>query len=166
VERADEAARRVAEQAIAPSAEAPAADATDDGRVAALEAEVLKLETRLEQTELRARHAYAEAENAQAELRFARERGEAPQQAGDNGRLRNELAAAMERAQSAEETSAALRAELLMVKKGVSTEVEPDDGNGFVDDDPEDEGVSLRTRLSRAVESKRASGDDDTRQWR
>jgi hypothetical protein len=26
--------------------------------------------------------------------------------------------------------------------------------------------VNLRARLSRAVDSKRATGDDDTRQWR
>jgi hypothetical protein len=33
--------------------------------------------------------------------------------------------------------------------------------------DPIDEGPSLRTRLTRAVESKRATGgDDDTNQWR
>ena len=60
--------------------------------------------------------------------------------------------------------SAALRAELVLVKKGVNTGAEPDADNGFMD--PEEEGVSLRTRLSRAVESKRPTSDDDTHQWR
>jgi small-conductance mechanosensitive channel len=111
---------------------------------------------------LRARHAYAEAENAQAELRFARERGDAPET--DNGRLRTELATALERAQAAEQMGAALRAELVLVKKGVDTRAEPDAEDSFVDE--EEEGVSLRTRLSRAVESKRPTSDDDTHQWR
>ncbi len=55
-----------------------------------------------------------------------------------------------------------------MLKKGVDVAVddEPDTTNGFAVD-PDDEGVNLRARLSRAVDSKRASsGDDDTRQWR
>jgi hypothetical protein len=146
--------------------DAPVTAGTDDERVAALEAEVLHLENRLEQTELRARHAYAEAENAQAELRFARERGDAPQSAGEDGRLRSELTAALQRVQSAEEKTAALRAELLLAKKGVPTEIDPEPTNGYVADEAEDEGVSLRTRLSRAVDSKRATGEDDTRQWR
>ena len=81
---------------------------------------------------MRARHAYAEAENAQAELRFARERGDVPETSVDNGRLRTELAAALERAQAAEQMGAALRAELVLVKKGVDTDSEPDAENGFV----------------------------------
>ena len=97
--------------------------------MAELESELEQLAHRLEQTELRARHAYAEAENAQAELRFARERGEAPQGAGD-GRLRADLAAAMERAQAAEEKNSALRAELLLMKKGMDTEVPLNDETG------------------------------------
>jgi hypothetical protein len=155
------------------------AGATDDSAVAELQAEIVQLETRLEQTEQRARRAYAEAENAQAELRFARERGDAPQSTVDNGRLRAELATALERAQAAEEGIKALRAEIILVKKGVNTDapLDIDDGfdaeNGHVDTepenghvDPEEEGVSLRTRLTRAVESKRSTGDDDTHQWR
>ena len=126
--------------------------------------EILQLQTRLEQTELRARHAYAEAENAQAELRFARERGDASEASTDNGRLRTELATALERAQAAEQMGAALRAELVLVKKGLNTDAEPQTENGF--DEQEEEGVSLRTRLSRAVESKRATGEDDSHQWR
>ena len=59
---------------------------------------------------------------------------------------------------------AALRAELVLVKKGLDTGAAPDAENGFVE--PEEEEVSLRTRLSRAVESKRPSSDDDTHQWR
>ena len=113
---------------------------------------------------MRARHAYAEAENAQAELRFARERGDAPEASADNGRLRTELAAALERAQAAEQKNSALRAELLLAKEGVDTGTESEPENGYVEE--EEEGVSLRTRLSRAVESKRATGDDDTHQWR
>jgi hypothetical protein len=144
----------------------PAGEAPDGNRVAELESELEQLALRLEQTELRARHAYAEAENAQAELRFAQERGEAPQGAGD-GRMRADLAAAMERAQAAEEKNSALRAELLLLKKGMDTAVpledETSDDNGFAD--PEDDGVSLRTRLTRAVDSKRATGDDSD-QWR
>jgi chromosome segregation ATPase len=171
-ERAEETARQAterAEQVARQSDEiasdgAPNVGATDDAAVAELRAEILQLQTRLEQTELRARHAYAEAENAQAELRFARERGDAPETSVDNGRLRTELATALERAQAAEQKSAALRAELLLVKQGVDTDVEPDAENGYVDQ--EEEGVSLRTRLSRAVESKRPSSDDDTHQWR
>ena len=149
-----------------PAEHAPASAAADDGRIPTLEAEILELEKRLEQTELRARHAYAEAENAQAELRFARDRGDAPVPA-DDGRLRTELAAALERVQVAEERSAALSAEVLLLKKGVdvSADAEDDPGNGFAVD-PADEGVNLRARLSRAVDSKRASGEDDTRQWR
>lgn len=166
-ERAEEAARqateRAAQQPIEGSGDgAPSTGATDDAAVAELRAEILQLQTRLEQTELRARHAYAEAENAQAELRFARERGDVPET--DNGRLRTELATALERAQAAEQMGAALRAELVLVKKGLDTGAEPDDENGFVGE--EEEGVSLRTRLSRAVESKRPTSDDDTHQWR
>ena len=156
-----------AEETAASHAErgdAPASDGSNDGRATALEAEILALENRLEQTELRARHAYAEAESAQAELRFARERGEV---SGDGGgsSLRGELAAALERAQAAEEKNSALRAELLLVKKGVDTDAPPTIEESF-EDPIEDEGVSLRTRLSRAVDSKRATGDDDTHQWR
>jgi hypothetical protein len=138
----------------------------DDGRVPALHAEIRELEKRLEQTELRARHAYAEAENAQAELRFARDRGDAPAPA-DDGRLRAELAAALERVQAAEERSAALTAEVLLLKKGVdvSAGAEDDPTNGFADD-PDDDGVNLRARLSRAVDSKRATSEDDSHQWR
>ena len=47
-------------------------------------------------------------------------------------------------------------------------QLEAEDGleaeNNFVD--PEEDGVSLRTRLTRAVDSKRSTGDDDTHQWR
>ena len=142
----------------------PGTGVTGYAVVAELQAEILQLQTRLEQTELRARHAYAEAENAQAELRFARERGDAPEASADTGRLRTELAAALERAQAAEQMGAALRAELVLIKKGVNTDAQPDAENGYVEE--EEEGVSLRTRLSRAVESKRATGDDDTHQWR
>jgi chromosome segregation ATPase len=174
VERAEEEARRAVEQAAAAGSQpvlTPAAEGSDDERVAALQAEVRQLESRLEQTELRARHAYAEAENAQAELRFARDRGDAPQPAGDDGRLRKELATALERALSAEEQGAALRAELQLIKKGIDVDVDVDDSpgsdpaNGYVEA-VDDEGVSLRTRLTRAVDSKRASSDDDTHQWR
>ncbi len=164
VERAEEAARQAAEQAASQPTEGSRDGATDDVHVAELRAEVLQLETRLEQTELRARHAYAEAENAQAELRYARERGDAPQASGDAGRLRIELAAALERAQAAEQKSLALNAELLLAKKGVNTDAGPETDNGYAE--PEEEGVSLRTRLNRAVESKRGSSDDDTHQWR
>jgi chromosome segregation ATPase len=162
--RAEEEARVAAEQAAAAPGSAPAG--ADETRVTALEAEVLELESRLEQTEQRARRAYAEAENAQAELRFARDRGEAPAPADDSG-LRRELAAALERLKAAEERSSALGAELLLLKKGVDVAVDddPDATNGFAVD-PDDEGVNLRARLSRAVDSKRAHGDDDTRQWR
>jgi uncharacterized coiled-coil protein SlyX len=160
-ERAEQVAHQPAE---VPSDGAPNVGATDDAAVAELRAEILQLQTRLEQTELRARHAYAEAENAQAELRFARERGDAPETSVDNGRLRTELAGALERAQAAEQMGAALRAELVLIKKGVGTDVDTDAENGYVDQ--EEEGVSLRTRLSRAVESKRATSDDDTHQWR
>jgi chromosome segregation ATPase len=169
-ERAEESARQAtqnAEQVAIRLAEGsgdgtPGTGAPDDAAVAELRAEILQLQTRLEQTELRARHAYAEAENAQAELRFARERGDVPET--DNGPLRSELAAALERAQAAEQMGAALRAELVLVKRGLNAGSEPDAENGFVDE--EEDGVSLRTRLSRAVESKRATGDDDTHQWR
>ena len=174
MERAEETARQATERAgqaahqpaEVPSDGGPNVGATDDAAVAELQAEILQLQTRLEQTELRARHAYAEAENAQAELRFARERGDAPETSVDNGRLRTELAAALERAQAAEQKSAALRAELLLAKRGrwTPTSTRLDAENGYVDQ--EEEGVSLRTRLSRAVESKRATGDDDTHQWR
>jgi hypothetical protein len=171
-ERAEEAARLAtqnAEQVAIRLAEGsgdgtPSTGGTDDAAVAELRAEVLELQTRLEQTELRARHAYAEAENAQAELRFARERGDATEASADNGRLRSELANALERAQAAEQMGAALRAELVLIKKGVDTDAAPETENGF--DEQEEEGVSLRTRLSRAVESKRATGDDDSHQWR
>ncbi len=69
--------------------------------------------------------------------------------------------------QASEERSAALSAELLLLKKGVdvSADAEDDPTNEFAVD-PDDEGVNLRARLSRAVDSKRATGDDDTRQWR
>ena len=171
MERAEAAAREAlerAEQSATQPTDAPVAGANGDAAVGELQAEILQLETRLEQTELRARRAYAEAENAQAELRFARERGDAPQTSVDNGRLRNELATALERAQAAEEKTAALRAELILVKSGVDTSLEAEDGleaeNNFVD--PEEDGVSLRTRLTRAVDSKRSTGDDDTHQWR
>ncbi len=170
-ERAEEAAREAmerAEQSVTQPTDVPVAGANGDAGLGELQAEILQLETRLEQTELRARRAYAEAENAQAELRFARERGDAPQTSVDNGRLRNELATALERAQAAEEKTAALRAELILAKSGVDTSLEAEDGleaeNNFVD--PEEDGVSLRTRLTRAVDSKRSSGDDDTHQWR
>jgi chromosome segregation ATPase len=165
--RAEEAARLAPERADAlPSEHTPTSVAADDGRVPALHAEIRELEKRLEQTELRARHAYAEAENAQAELRFARDRGDAPVPA-DDGRLRAELAAALARVQAAEERSAALSAEVLLLKKGVdvSADDENDPTNGFAVD-PDEEGVNLRARLSRAVESKRATGEDDTHQWR
>jgi chromosome segregation ATPase len=177
--RAEEAARQAterAEQAVTQPVGAPAAGDTNDAGVAELQAEILQLETRLEQTELRARRAYAEAENAQAELRFARERGDAPQTSVDNSRLRHELAAALERAQAAEEGIKALRAEIILLKKGVNINagvIEPigTDEDGLEGDngrpvDPEEEGVSLRTRLTRAVDSKRSSGDDDIHQWR
>jgi hypothetical protein len=151
---------------VLPSEHTPTAVASDDGRVISLEAEILELEKRLEQTELRARHAYAEAENAQAELRFARDRGDAPVPPDDR-RLRTELAAALERVQAAEERNAALTAEVLLLKKGVdvSADAENDPTNGFADDSDEG-GVNLRARLSRAVESKRAASEDDTHQWR
>ena len=114
--------------------------------VAELQAEIVQLETRLEQTEQRARRAYAEAENAQAELRFARERGDAPQTSVDNGRLRAELATALERAQAAEEGIKALRAEIILVKKGVDTDAPLDTEDGF------DE------RTSRAERARRPRG--------
>jgi hypothetical protein len=177
VERAEETAREAGKQveeaarqadrikeAAPPPAETVIDGTSDDVRVAELQAELHQLETRLEQTELRARHAYAEAENAQAELRYARERGDAPQSAGDIGRLRLELAAALERAQAAEQKSAALKAELLVAKKGVNTDAAAETDNGYAE--PEEEAVSLRTRLNRAVESKRGMNDDDTHQWR
>jgi hypothetical protein len=170
-ERAEEAAREAmerAERSVTQPTDVPVAGANGDAGLGELQAEILQLETRLEQTELRARRAYAEAENAQAELRFARERGDAPQTSVDNGRLRHELATALERAQAAEEKTAALRAELILAKSGVDTSLEAEDGleaeNNFVA--PEEDGVSLRTRLTRAVESKRSTGDDDTNQWR
>jgi hypothetical protein len=69
--------------------------------------------------------------------------------------------------QAAEERSAALSAEVLLLKKGVdvSADAESDPTNGFAAD-PDDEGVNLRARLSRAVDSKRSTGEDDSHQWR
>ena len=52
--------------------------------------------------------------------------------------LRGELAAALERAQAAEEKNSALRAEPLLVKKGVDTDAPPTIEETF--DDIEDEG--------------------------
>jgi hypothetical protein len=160
VARAGEAAR----EAVQLPTDGAIAGSTDHDQIAELRAEILQLETRLEQTELRARHAYAEAENAQAELRFARERGDAPNDSPDTGRLRTELAAALERAQAAEQRSSSLHSELLLARKGLDADGAPETDNGSVE--PEEEGVSLRTRLNRAVESKRGSSDDDTREWR
>jgi hypothetical protein len=56
-----------------------------------------------------------------------------------------------------------LHTELAVTKTGVDTDQEPEDA--FTES--EDEGPSLRTRLTRAVESRRATGsDDDSHQWR
>ena len=85
-----------------------------------------ELESRLEQTEMRARRAYAAAEAAEAALRFAKDRGEViasdPQMEHEVGRLRAQVGELMKKLAEAEDGKARALADVAALRAGV----EPD----------------------------------------
>ena len=150
----------------------------DASLLADLERELAESHAQLEQMEFRLQRAYADAEEARARLQVEPpQASEDPAAGAGSGaevqEVRQELARAIDRAQSAEERAAKLEADLLAMQHGVHAiaddavgdgddDATTGNGDGGVDGDVDADGKSLRYRLARTAARKKLSGDIPT----
>jgi DNA repair exonuclease SbcCD ATPase subunit len=125
-----------------------------DERVAELERQIEAYVDELDQMGNRLRRAYADAEEARAALGAGGSGSSASggADADEVARLRRELAQAIERASEAENRSSQLQADLAEARAGSG------DGSAapeVPEEEPEEEGPSLRYRLTEAAARKR-----------